>query len=370
MKMLVLTITLAGIVATPCVVAGEWSAAASMNTPRQYPGLARLADGRILAVTGHPLGGQSLSSAEIYDPAKDTWTPTGSLNVARNGVGTEGLAVLGDGRVLIAGGGTGSRSADEVELFDPETETWSLTGAMREARSNHTMTVLPDGRVLVTGGIDWTTDEVLDSAEIFDPTTGSWTQTRPMSGPRTNHGAVALSNGLVLIAGGAAESDVAGELPTAELFNPVTLTFRMTGVMREARRAFRLILLSDGRALAVGGALASPGGRSNELAGVELFDPETERWSDAAPLLEARWGATATVLRDGRVLVTGGMYGRAGRRRSVEIYDPAVDAWVTGAPLQQTRNGHRDSVLDDGRVLIVGGFSGRDYLTSCEVYAE
>lgn len=354
----------------PSAHSGEWTQAAPMNETRQYPGLARLPDGRILAVTGHPLKGQSLSSAEIYDPEQDVWTPTGSLNVPRNGVEPGGLTVLPGGKILIAGGGSELRSAHEAELFDPATESWALTGAMNEARSNHSTTLLPDGRVFVAGGIDWATNRVRASAEIYDPASETWSLTDPMAGPRTNHCAVLLDNGTVLVIGGAREPDISGDLSTAEIFDPKTGEFRPTAPMHETRRAFRAITLRDGRVIVVGGARGRSGGSANQLQGVEIFDSVTESWSQATPLLEGRWGSTATLLRDGKVLVTGGMYGRVGRENSAEIFDPATRIWTVAGSLKQARNGHRDITLDDGRVLIVGGFSGRDYLASCEIFAE
>lgn len=350
--------------------AGSWSAAAPMSTTRQYPGLARLGDGRILAVTGHPLNGQSLSSTEVYDPDRDEWRPTGPLNVPRNGVGPGGLVVLSSGKVFITGGGTGSRSAHETELFDPATGIWNLVAPMHESRDNHTTTLLPDGRVLVVGGIDWATDEVRASAEIYDAEADAWSACPPLPGPRVGHCAVLLDDGRVLIMGGASESDVTGELATALLYDPETDEFRGTAPMHEARRAFRALTMNDGRVIVVGGSRGPVNGPANQLDSVEIFDSARENWSNAAPLLEGRWGPTATRLSDGSILVAGGMYGRVGRRRTAEIFDPVAGAWRAAGSLAQARNGHRDIALDDGRILIVGGFSGRDYLASCEIFTE
>ena len=368
-RLLVTALILAAGIGAPAP-SGTWSKAASLNVPRQYPGLARLPDGRILAVTGHPLQGQSLASAEIYDPKSDQWTPTGSLNLPRNGVEPGGLIVLPGGKILIAGGGTGARSAREAELFNPTTQTWSLTGSMYEARSNHSTMLLADGRVFVAGGIDWSTDTVLTSAEVYDPATEGWTLVGPMTTKRTNLRTVRLTDGRVLVSGGASVSDVAGELADAEIFDPATGRFTATNPMNEARRAFRMILLRDGRVLAIGGARGGPSTPDAQLDSTEIFDPSSETWNVTGSLIEGRWGPEANLLSDGRVLVTGGMYGRVGRRKSAEIFDPASGTWTSAGSLQQARNGHRSIALDDGRILIVGGFSGTIELTSCEVYKE
>jgi len=348
--------------------AEEWRQAAPMNETRQYPGLAYLPGGRILAVTGHPLNGKSLSGADIYDPASDTWTPTGALNLPRNGVQPGGLINLSNGQILIAGGGTGSRSIHEAELYDPDSETWSFTGPMALQRCVHTSTLLQDGRVLVTGGIDWTTNEIHASAELYDPETGTWRSTGAMKTARWNHRAVRLDDGRVLIVGGATEeSGDEAVLASAEIFDPRTESWKEIAPMHHGRRAPGMALLHDGRAIVIGGKSAV-GPRRRDRAEVEVFDPATETWTDVAPLRESRWGPSAIVLRDGQVLVTGGMYGSSGRRRSAERFDPIRGEWRRAGGLEQARNGHRSITLASGQILICGGFSGRDYLSSCEIY--
>lgn len=349
-------------------VAGEWKPAAAMAESRQYPGLAKLADGNILAVTGHPLGGKSLSSAEIYDPSKDTWTPTGSLNLARNGVEPDGLFLLPNGKILIAGGGTAARSVHEAELYDPNTGTWTETGFMAHSRCVHTSTQLTDGRVLVTGGIDWATDDVHATAEIYNYATRVWNSAGTMSTPRWNHRAVRLRDGRVLVLGGVSNASANEQvLSSVEIYDPESGAWRETTPMRRERRALGAALLKDGRVLVVGGK-GSMGREHRELNDVEFFDPTTEQWSGAAPLADGRWGPSVTVLRNGHVLVVGGMYGRVGRRKSTEVFDPVNGTWRDAGALQQARNGHRAITLDDGRILIVGGFSGAFYLSSCEIY--
>jgi len=362
-------IAMCGLLAIPAP-GGTWTEVAPMNVTRQYPGLARLPDGRVLAVTGHPLGGQSIASAEIYDPKKDTWTPTGPLNLPRNGVEPGGLIVLMNGKVLIAGGGTSARSANEAELYDPATGRWSGTGPLNEARSNHSTTLLKDGRVLVAGGIDWATDSPRSTAEIFDPESAVWALTGPLATRRMNHSAALLKDGRVLVIGGASESDVAGELSSAEIYDPATGKFRATSPMHTERRAFGAVLLRDGRVLVVGGAQPSEGGANNQTDRAEIFNPSDETWTEVGPLLEARWGPSATLLPGGKVLVTGGMFGRADRRQSAEIFDTATGTWSSAGMLKQARNGHRAIALDDGKVLIAGGFSGLRFLVSCEIFAE
>jgi N-acetylneuraminic acid mutarotase len=121
--------------------------------------------------------------------------------------------------------------------------------------------------------------------------------------------------------------------------------------------------------LAVGGA-AGKSDSNDEVASTEIYDPATGTWTQCAPLNQGRRGPTATVLRSGKVLVTGGMYRRAGRLNSAEVFDPATGEWSDAGSMKGRRNGHRDIMLDDGRVLIAGGFSGINYLATCEIYSE
>ncbi len=133
------------------------------------------------------------------DPASGTWTLTGSLNTARY---LHTATLLPNGMVLVAGGLDSNLNAlDSAELYDPASGTWTLTGSLNTARVAHTATLLPNGMVLVAGGFD-TSLNALDSAELYDPASGTWTVTGSLNTARYYHTATLLSNGMVLVAGG------------------------------------------------------------------------------------------------------------------------------------------------------------------------
>src|SRR4051794_4664213 len=108
---------------------------------------------------------------------------------------------------------------------------WVTTGALAHGRSLHAMTVLANGKILVTGGTD-KDHATLDSATLYDPLTGSWTLTGKLRVARVGHTATLLSTGQVLVAGG--RSDVVS-IDTAELYDPSTGKWTSTGSLKDAR---------------------------------------------------------------------------------------------------------------------------------------
>jgi WD40 repeat protein len=230
-----------------------------------------LNDGRVLVARG--VGSQP---SLLYDPSTNAFAATGSMTTARI---VDTATLLSDGRVLIVGGfdGTTTRpltmSLASAELYDPETGTFSPTGSMTTPRVDQTATLLSDGRVLIAGGVDSTGDasagKVLASAELYDPETGTFSPTGAMATARGIQTATLLSDGRVLIAGGSDFGVIAGGsaspgdvlegniLASAELYDPKTGTFSPTGSMTTVRVDHTATLLSDGRVLIAGGADSS-----------------------------------------------------------------------------------------------------------------
>ena len=171
---------------------------------------------------------------------------------------------------------------------------------MLTSRANHTATLLPDGKVLVTGGLD-TRGGALGSAELYDPSRGTWTATRELGLARANHTATLLRDGKVLVAGGSAQG---GRRTEAELYDPVGRTWTPTGDMVLARANHTATLLRDGRVLVVGGCCGL-GEEYPMLASAELYDPASGTWAAAGSTLGIPEGPTATLMPDGRVLVAG-----------------------------------------------------------------
>jgi hypothetical protein len=228
---------------------------------RAGPAVALLRDGRVLIAGGSdasPRLSGCLASAELFDPASGKFTPTGSMKGARAGA----LAtVLSDGRVLITGGGScgdfesGTRTTyASAEIYDPASGRFASAAEMTAAREEHTATLLDDGRVLVAGGFNYGSGSYEASADIFDPETNSFTAAAPMSVARADHVAALLPNGKVLVAGGANDENPLNGMASAQVFDPATGTFIATGSMHSPRVAFTATLLADGEVLIAGGS--------------------------------------------------------------------------------------------------------------------
>ena len=285
---------------------GHWSRVTDMLQPRAYAMAVTLADGSVL-VAGGSHNGQPLDTAERYFPGAGIWVAAGRLNLPR----TQGtLTLLGDGRVLAAGGGIegtpGWSTTASAEIFDPATNSWTLAAPMSVARGRHTATLLAGGEVLVTGGATVYYGDIGDvtpSAEIYDPRANAWRVVAPMSEPRYVHAAVRLRDGRVLVAGGwYATSNVDPSHETAEIYDPATNRWTATGSMKNGRAEYGLVSLPDGRILAVGGV--DPAYKVQ--AGSELYDPTTGVWRVAGSLAVAVEWAAVEALPDSRVLVAGG----------------------------------------------------------------
>jgi len=123
---------------------------------------------KVRVAGGDDIRGNAISSVELYDPAAKTFAPLGSMGSARDSFTA---TLLGNGKVLLAGGGDANGVQATAELFDPSTGSFSPTGSMNSARAAHTATLLGSGKVLVTGGVDGN-GNILGTAELYDPVTG------------------------------------------------------------------------------------------------------------------------------------------------------------------------------------------------------
>lgn len=337
----------------------------AMREPRFDHDAVSLGDGRVLVAGGQRSGEGALASAEIFEGGR--WRAIASLGTRRAGAS---LTQLADGRVLAIGGHDRSTWWPSAEVWDPTTDRWSPIAPMHQARAYHAAVRLADGRVLVAGGSDRGT--TLASAETWSPETGAWTPTTPMSGPRGGDSVALLGDGRVLIAGAAYGDQRADDL---DLYDP----------QRDAWRAIRgplgaleaVVALPDGRALVLGHGQPSRYVADSRDARAALWDPITERWTDAGSAGSAPWARDPSVvaLPDGRVVVAGGSRwafpsAAAAERAYAEacegVHVPMLSVrdvfvwsgpgrWSRGPPLRQPRVHAAAARLEGRTVLLTGG---------------
>jgi N-acetylneuraminic acid mutarotase len=276
----------------------RWTSVPSMTVARSGHGAALLGNGLVL-VTGGSTVTTTTNTAELYDPVANAWRSAGTMAFPRS---VHSETSLADGRVLIAGGYTPNTDpyqayASSAELYDPVTNTWTSTGSMQTRRPAHTAALLGDGRVLVAGGANYA--EYVDTAEIFSPATGTWTPAGAMSDRRYGAAAVTRLDGTVLVIGGA---NFFGRLATTAIFNPAG-GWTAGPVMQSARFAPMAVAMGDQKILVAGGHAGA------SLVSAEMLDPAASpgQWTPVASLHTARYAAgSAVLLQDGGVLVAGG----------------------------------------------------------------
>ena len=204
-------------------------------------------------------------SAETYDPKSGRWTTTGPMAAWR---ASSSATLLGDGRVLVAGGFGDTPSSDtelSAELYDPKTRSWIATASMGTRRVyGLTATLLHDGRVLLAGG------EGLP--ELYQPTTGTWSTAAPGILSLGGQTATLLPDGTVLFAGG---WDGVTPIAASQIYDPTLSAWTPASPMHEPRVSAQTVLLADGRVLVVAGASNVKGDLG--LTSAELYDPGETR---------------------------------------------------------------------------------------------
>jgi len=307
---------------------GEFVSAPDLSIPVSYPKLAVLADGRVLVIGHDGVDGMgSGSTALIYDPATGVSEATGEL-LSSATLDVDAAVSLHDGRVLVIGSAL-------PQVFDPTTRRFVPTGPMLTPRRQPGVAVLPDGRVLITGGTPVGADAATSSAELFDPASMTFSATAGMTATRAGGAMAVLGDGRVFVAPGASRY-------TVEVYDPGTGTFSDAGQLS---------------AYGFDDAIALPDGRVVILGGFSLGDHGfADVWDPASPTVRVQrdlpgWVTGASLLDDGRVLLVGGRQGNWSG-----IYDPTTQATTLISPTRAWKPSLLR--LADGRVLLIGGDAG------------
>lgn len=299
------------------------TAGPNLTVARALHTATELLDGRYLLAGGADGLGAVTATCEIYDPATNSFTATAPMATPRI---LHAAARLPDGRVLVAGGTS--------SLVDVTTAITS----------------------------------VLASAEIWNPTTGLWTSAAAIGGPRLGPALTTLSTGRVMCSGGVQVGFLFGipisasSVTTVQLYNPTTNSWAAGAAMPQARAGhqYNQVTLNDNRVLMSGGVVVpSLLGATNATPtnGAEVYNPATNTWT-VANMAAARSLHSATLLADGRVAVCGGAQGTFTAPLSidgVEVFNPATNSFAAATPLLAPRAGQAAVLLPDGILVLLGG---------------
>jgi hypothetical protein len=331
----------------------------SMTTLRTGYAQTLLRNGKVLVTGGWVPGTGPLATAELFDAATGTFAATASMGTARSG---HTATLLNDGRVLVAGGTDSNVIFATAEIYDPTTGKFTPTGSMGTASDGHTATLLNNNKVLIVGGS-------LAIAELYDPVAGTFAATGGLTTLRESYAINLLANGKVLVAGGVDASS--SPLATAEIYDPVAGTFAATGSMTSKRLGPTATLLNSSKVLVAGGTDAS----GNPVAAAELYDPVAGTFAVTGSMVTARIHHTATLLNDGTVLFAGGdiLIGNTFNGASTaELFDPTTGTFLHTGSMGANRTYHLATLLNDGRVLVTGGFTvtqtSLGYTATAELY--
>jgi subtilisin family serine protease/N-acetylneuraminic acid mutarotase len=325
-----------------------------------------------------PVGNQTVQYAIVFSRQMDTstppeasalwslsysWTQRAPLPTNRHSLAA---AVTGSGRIYAVGGVSAQFSA-VLEEYDPDLNTWISRAPMPMPRSGHGAAMGANGKLYVIGGYRAPaggSGAVVGLVEEYDPGANTWQVRTPMPTSRVYPAVVATADGKILVIGGEIYADTTYWLCTVEQYDPVTDVWTTKTPMPTCRGQLAAVTLDNGHVLAIGGLKSMFDGGT--LRTVEEYDPQTDTWTERAPMPTARRGLSAVATATGKVYAVGGggLYTTLG---AVEEYDPRADTWTARSPMPTPRVFLAATAsTDDGLYAIGGNNSGAAPVTTVE----
>lgn len=374
---MIVMLIIASVLATDAS-ADKWFPVSPPGQSRSGASAILLPSGKVLLIGGYnpSYSFSSLSTVELFDPASNIWTAMAPMLVGRSNQTT---TLLANGDLLVVGGDSEPEVDNDyrsAEMYDPASNTWTSISAPAELQVAERAVLLHSGQVLLLGRFGTSMDNASQGAAIYNPATSAWRMVAPPSQSFGNGPPILLADGNVLFIGGYISEQVSYPvvedlytvLNSVEIYDPTTDTWSIGAPMQQARAQETATLLPDGNVLVTGGvgAMSTGSAGSGSIASVELYDPQSDTWNTLSPMDLPRAGHTATLLADGDLLVAGGSdcgsgtclgYGGSGdccAASSAEVYEPTTNTWSLTEPVT-TGAGHLATALPGGGVLVIGG---------------
>jgi Kelch motif/Galactose oxidase, central domain len=330
----------------PAIVDPTWQTTQNMaSARREHAAVSVGSSAQVVVAGGVDSTGAYVKTAEVFSYASGSFAATSSMTTGRADAASTRLA-NGDG--MVSGGRLSYNGGDVYgfsQNYSVTSGTWS-SAVFHSGRAFHTVTLLPNGKVLAAGGED-TSGTYTSSAYLYDAALNAWSPTSSMTAPRVFHTAT-LTGSVVFVAGGDGSLAV-----STERYNIASGTWSAAANRLSTRQNFSAAALPNGKVLAVGGTF-----NGTALKTAETYDPTTNTWSAGPDMPNAHSGAGIAVLAGGGILVAGGGTGTSSSNTDTalaEIFDTSTSTWKTGGSMSHDRSAFTLTVMTNGRVLAAGG---------------
>ena len=293
-----------------------------------------------------------ISLVSVFNTYGDTWTQKADISNGRWGAG----AVEVNGKIYLVGGCSdteGTTNILDVELYDPLTDTWAINTQIPTPRNSLGVCAVNE-KIYAVGGFNLglKNGDSLSSVEMYDPDTNTWTTKTDIPTGRDNFSCCVVNGKIYVIGGFHAVGINFNVVPTVEEYDPETDTWTTKTPMPTARwgQAAHVV---NGKIYIIGGATDYP--PDNNIGTVEVYDPETDIWTTKTPMPTARFLIPGGEV-NGKIYVFGGFtFSPAKSHLVTEIYDSASDTWLTGSDIPEKKVKYATCVVND-IIYVIGGF--------------